>query len=315
MQIYCSLCTVALTAHLQNVIGGTGLDMLTSTPPGVSGPLSRDIGYVFEAAFVHRKDVGAEIAAFIRTFAKREPKFKSQITAATQNLKQATTVFETCKARSENFEKVCCLQPARLHSRFDKHVSLLKFAVCTPEKSYFCLEGPRGHQKVEQERADPARVRAAMRDSTGEVSTGARAGCRRRAAGICDRDQSQARGGALYRTSLLNSTPLRISNVQTTAYAHCAEPQIEQQFKDKEAELIERSSLDRPDHAAPPFPGCPDPPPSCSASSHTALSLKPILSQPRSHRSHPSTHPPTSIRLRADSFRIPSRTVTHPATH
>jgi hypothetical protein len=91
---------------MQNVIGGTGLDILTSTPPGVSGPLSRDIGYVFEAAFVHRKDVGAEIAAFIRTFAKREPKFKSQITAATQNLKQATTVFETCKARSENFEKV-----------------------------------------------------------------------------------------------------------------------------------------------------------------------------------------------------------------
>jgi hypothetical protein len=106
MQIYCSSLALFVTSHLQNVIGGTGLDMLTSTPPGVSGPLSRDIGYVFEAAFVHRKDVGAEIAAFIRTFAKREPKFKSQITAATQNLKQATTVFENCKARSESFEKV-----------------------------------------------------------------------------------------------------------------------------------------------------------------------------------------------------------------
>ena len=88
------------------MIGGAGLDILASAPTGVSGPLARDIGNVFEAAFIHRKDVGAEVSNFIRTFEKREAKYQSQITSASENLKKTSAAIEICMARSENVEKV-----------------------------------------------------------------------------------------------------------------------------------------------------------------------------------------------------------------
>jgi hypothetical protein len=95
-----------LKIYLQNVIGGAGLDILASTPTGVSGPLARDIGNVFETAFIYRKDVGAEVSSFIRTFEKRESKYQSQIASSSENLKKTSAVIEVCMARSQNVEKV-----------------------------------------------------------------------------------------------------------------------------------------------------------------------------------------------------------------
>jgi hypothetical protein len=95
-----------LKIYLQNVIGGAGLDILASTPTGVSGPLARDIGNVFETAFIYRKDVGAEVSSFIRTFEKRESKYQSQIASSSENLKKTSAVIEACMARSQNVEKV-----------------------------------------------------------------------------------------------------------------------------------------------------------------------------------------------------------------
>lgn len=96
----------ATTVWTQNVIGGAGLDILASTPTGVSGPLARDIGNVFETAFIYRKDVGAEVSSFIRTFEKRESKYQSQIASSSENLKKTSAVIEACMARSQNVEKV-----------------------------------------------------------------------------------------------------------------------------------------------------------------------------------------------------------------
>ena len=88
------------------MIGGTGLDLLATAPTGVSGPLARDICNVFEATYIHRKDVGAEVSSFVRTFEKRGPKFQAQLASAADNLKKTSASIETCMARSENVGKV-----------------------------------------------------------------------------------------------------------------------------------------------------------------------------------------------------------------
>mmetsp|Transcript_15040 Transcript_15040/g.41102 ORF Transcript_15040/g.41102 Transcript_15040/m.41102 type:complete len:213 (+) Transcript_15040:10-648(+) len=96
----------ATTTWTQNVIGQSGLDILSTTPSGVSGPLARDVGNVFEATFVPRKDIANEVSTFVKGFEKREVKYKAQIDASSDNLKQTNAAFEKCMARSENVEKL-----------------------------------------------------------------------------------------------------------------------------------------------------------------------------------------------------------------
>ena len=90
----------------QNVIGGSGLDILAPAPVGVSGPMARDVGNVYEATFVHRREIAREVNHFMGAFDKRTGKYQAQLTTASQNLKQANTVFESSMARSENIDKV-----------------------------------------------------------------------------------------------------------------------------------------------------------------------------------------------------------------